>query len=208
MPNPIDTHGTSPNEASWSVINAKYELHLSDESPGIHLPRAHAKKSHSPRPSASATATEYQGSRQANIADPDIIPYPLKIGKKAASWSPGVGDMHKKKSKNKHPLSTTAPHSGQLTVEMVLEQQLFQVRAQITELRMSLSLCESKLSQMADELLEIKSDPTPSHNHDKPQHPITAPAPAPDYNHLTTLSSVNATGVSAQRKRSKKTSAI
>lgn len=38
LPTFTSSYGVSPIEASWSVINSKYELHLSDESPNIHLP--------------------------------------------------------------------------------------------------------------------------------------------------------------------------
>lgn len=209
-PNPIGNHGLSSSEGSWSVMNSKYELHLS-ASPDIHLPRAHAKISYSPRPSTSGS--EHRGSQQTGIRDNSLIPGPLKVGKSSMSWDPAVGKMYK--NNNKHSMSSAAPHSRPLATEKSLEQTLFQMKAQIAELRMSLSLCESKLSQMTDELSGMKSTSDTKNesqssqtlvdkNH-KPEYPIPAPdLDVTDSKQLAFLSSVAATGVSAQRKRGQK----
>lgn len=207
-PIPIENHGVS-DECSWSVMNSKYELHLSDGSPNIHLPRAHAKIPHSPGLASSATQHQHQRSQQTNIADSSLIPHPLKIGKKPVSWDPEVGEMPRKKSNKKRSISTTALHSRISATENAVEQHLFHLRAQVAELRMGLSLCESTLSQMADQLSQMKPSPTLSSNHHKPKHPI----PAPDVGHtgskpLAFLSSVNPMGVNAQPKRGQKASAI
>lgn len=215
-PNPIGNHGLSSSEGSWSVMNSKYELHLS-ESPDIHLHRAHAKISHSPRPSTSGS--EHCCSQQTSIRDSSLIPDPLKVGKNSMSWDPAVGKMYQNKNNNKHSMSSAAPHSRSMATEKALRQTLFQMKAQIAELRISLSLCESKLSQMTDELSEMKSAPDTKYeskssqtlldkNH-KPEYPITAPdLDVTDSKQLAFLSSVAATGVSAQRKRGQKVPAI
>lgn len=121
--------------------------------------------------------------------------------------------MYQRKSNSKHSLAANIPHPGGSTIEIILEQHLFQISAQIAELKMSLSLCESKLSQLADEFVEIKSSQSLSGSHFNPECWISPTPIAPDINdtspnQLDLLSSVNATGVSAQLKRGHKASVI
>lgn len=113
----------------------------------------------SPRPSNASMRVQDQSNHQ----DSDIVPAPLRFRKMPFSHNPANNKLFQtitaaEAHSDDTPITDLAENYSKWPAEEALEHHLADMEHQTAELRKLLNTCEAKMTQMANELLQAKSE--------------------------------------------------